>query len=301
VCSFEVASTEPRLEVGLVPRPQAGPEVRPPVAPNHAFPTNGFYPADPAQLDEVLDELLPAEREPETWPGAMVPHAGWQYSGRLAARVFSRLKIPERVIIVSPRHRPVGANWAVAPHRVWSLPGRDVESDPELAQRLADGVEGLELDAAAHAHEHAIEVQLPFLARLAPQARVVGIVLASGSADLDDLRRLADQLAGVLRDLPEWPLLVISTDMNHYASETHTRRVDRMALACIESCDPGRLYRTVTDNQISMCGMMPAVVVMETLRRLDSLNRCEQVGYTTSAEASGDTSRVVGYAGMLFA
>jgi AmmeMemoRadiSam system radical SAM enzyme/AmmeMemoRadiSam system protein B/AmmeMemoRadiSam system protein A len=300
-CSLEVVSSEPRFAASNVRAPQSGPEIRRPAAASSAYPASGFYPADPAQLDAVLDELLPKRERRQTWPGAMVPHAGWQYSGRLAAQVFGRLKIPERVIIVAPRHRPVGAEWAVAPHGSWSLPGRDLASDPELAQQLAEAVTGLELDAAAHAQEHAIEVQLPFFARLAPESKVVGIVVAIQSADLDELRRFADEMAGVLRELPDPPLLVISTDMNHYASDAETRRVDRMALDCIESLDPAGLYRTVTENRISMCGMLPAVLVMETLGRLDALNRCESVGYATSADASGETSRVVGYAGMLFA
>ena len=105
----------------------------------------------------------------------------------------------------------------------------------------------------------------------------------------------------MLRSLPEQPLLVVSTDMNHYAGDADTRRLDRMALDCIQRLRPDQLYETVTENRISMCGMAPAVLVMETLKRLARLNRCEPVGYATSADASGDTSRVVGYAGMLFA
>jgi AmmeMemoRadiSam system protein B len=229
----------------------------------------------------------------------MVPHAGWIYSGRLAAEVFSRVKIPERVIIISPKHNRDGADWAVAPHQTWSLPGGNVESDPELAQQLAEAVTDLELDAAAHAREHAIEVQLPILARLAPEARVVGIAVHGG--DPSRLERFADEMAGVLHGMEKPPLLVISTDMNHYAGDAETRRIDRLALDRIESLDPKGLYETVTENRISMCGVLPAVLVMETLRRLDSLNRFDSVGYATSADASGDTSRVVGYAGMLFA
>jgi AmmeMemoRadiSam system protein B len=127
----------------------------------------------------------------------------------VSASVFSRLKFPSRIIVLAPKHHREGADWAVAPHRTWSLPGGDVESDPELAEYLAQKVTGLELDAAAHAEEHAIEVQLPLLARLAPSSRVVGIVLHGG--DLLTLQRLADLVAqrrGVLRTdqhpLPVW-------------------------------------------------------------------------------------------------
>ena len=228
----------------------------------------------------------------------MVPHAGWKYSGKLAAKVFGRIEFPRQIIIVSPKHSRGGADWAVAPHQTWSFPGGSVPSDIDLAKRLAEGVTGLELDAGAHALEHSIEVQLPLLARLAPESKVVGITIHGG--DLAALEKFAGELAEILRDLPIRPLLVISTDMNHFADEQETRRVDRMALDAIETLDPANLFKTVTDNQISMCGALPAVLVMETLRRLDSLNRFESVGYATSGEVSGDTNRVVGYAGMLF-
>ncbi|OHB72850.1 MAG: AmmeMemoRadiSam system protein B [Planctomycetes bacterium RBG_13_63_9] len=256
-----------------------------------------FYPGDPEEMDRALDEMLSEKSNPEPWPAVMVPHAGWTYSGRLAAEVFGRVEIPQQVIILCPKHRPGGTEWAVAPHRVWSLPGRQVESDLELARQLAEAIAGLELDSIAHRQEHAIEVQLPLVARLAPEARVVGIVIGGG--ELASLERFAAEMADVLRDRQPRPLLVISSDMNHFADDAETRRLDRLALEAIESLDPGRLYQTVRENRISMCGMAPAVIVMETLRRWNCLSRCESVGYSTSAEAGGDPNRVVGYAGML--
>jgi len=293
VASMAVLSTEPRVAVTNVARSQPGAAVRPSAV------AGRFYPGRVHELEQTLDELLPAVRQPEPWAGAMVLHAGWMYSGRVAASVLQRLRFPSRTIIFAAKHRREGADWAVAPHRTWALPGRSLESDPELAQQLAAAVTGLELDAASHAQEHSIEVQLPFIARLAPETRVVGVVLHGG--DLFLLQRFADQLAGLLSTLPERPLLLISTDMNHYASDAETRRIDRLALDAIEALNPARLFKTVVDHRISMCGMVPAVVVMETLRRLGALNRAERVAYATSADASGDKSQCVGYAGFLFA
>ncbi len=289
VISLAIATTEPEASANNAPRVEA---VRP------AAVAGGFYPGEPGQLARAIDEFLPSQPEPERWAGAMVPHAGWTYSGRLAAEVLSRVEIPDRTIIFCPRHRPGGAAWAVAPHKTWSLPGANVESDPDLARQLAGAVSGLELDSAAHRAEHAIEVQLPIIARLAPHTKVVGVAIGGG--DFDALAKAAEQLAGLLGEMSKLPLLVISTDMNHFADDETTRRLDRLALDAVESLDPARLYQTVTNNRISMCGMLPAVLVMETLRRLDLLTECRPVGYATSAEVSGDTQRVVGYAGMLF-
>jgi AmmeMemoRadiSam system protein B/AmmeMemoRadiSam system protein A len=279
----------------------------------------GFYPATAKEVDRALDEMFPDQPsvgthearvprpQPEPWAAAMVPHAGWRFSGRLAASVLSRVEIPEQVIILCPKHWPGGAEWAVAPHASWSLPGRQVDSDPELARRLAAGITGLELDEAPHRPEHAIEVQLPLLARLAPHARAVGITIGGG--ELSSLLRFGQQMAVVLSDQPSVgapprrPLLVISSDMSHiegYAdNEAEAHRLDRLALDAIETLDPARLYETVRSQRISMCGMRPAVIVMETLRQWGRLDRCELVGYTTSAESGGGTDRVVGYAGML--
>ncbi|MHB1038333.1 MAG: AmmeMemoRadiSam system radical SAM enzyme [Pirellulales bacterium] len=257
-----------------------------------------FYPADPGDLQRMLDDFLPGPPRPEPWRGILVPHAGLIYSGRVAGAVYQRVQFPETAIILCPRHTGAGAEWAVAPHEAWETPGGQILSDPELARRLAEAIGGLELDARAHAEEHAIEVQLPFFARLAPKTRVVGI--AVGGASLERCREFAAGLASVIRDLPTPPLLVISSDMNHFADDQENRRLDAIALAAIEQLDPEEVYHTVRQNGISMCGMLPAVIVLEALRLLGTLSHCERVAYATSAEASGDDRRVVGYAGMLF-
>ena len=291
VLSLRTVSTDNALAMTNVPRPNPGTKIRQPAV------AGRFYPGEPAEIERMIDEFLPQKPERKTWAAAMVPHAGWIYSGRLAAEVFSRIEFPRQIIIVSPKHNRGGADWAVAPHQTWAFPGGNVPSDPDLARKVAEGVTGLELDAGAHALEHSIEVQLPLLARLAPESKVVGIAIQGG--DLSALEKFADELADVLRGLPSRPLLVISSDMNHFADEQETRRVDRTALDAMETLDPAKLFKTVIDNRISMCGVLPAVLAMETLRRLDSLTRFESVGYATSAEVSGDENRVVGYAGML--
>jgi AmmeMemoRadiSam system protein B len=206
------------------------------------------------------------------------------------------------VIVLAPKHHAGGADWAVAPHRLWALPARNVESDPDLARQLAEGISDLALDAEAHRGEHAIEVQLPILARLAPQTKVVGIVLGGGS--LERLQRFAEQLAGVLRALPERPLLVVSSDMSHEQNRgdnaAYARQMDRVALDAMKTLDPGELFHAVAQKGITMCGFRPAVVAMETLGRLGCLHRCEEVAYATSADSpSGRPDYVVGYAGML--
>jgi len=257
-----------------------------------------FYPGRAIEIEQMLSSMMPAARpEPQDWPAALVPHAGWIYSGSLAAATFARVRIPQTVMIFCPRHRPGGADWAVAPFGVWQLPTSNVAGNPALAERVVKAVDGAELDATAHLREHAIEVQLPILARLRPDVQVLGVALGGG--DLPSLQQFGRQLGDLLATLDEPPLLAISSDMNHFADEATTRQVDRLAIEAIASLDPTQLYNTVRGHQISMCGMMGAVVVMEALRQQGRLHRVEAVGYTTSAQRSGDTQRVVGYAGLL--
>ncbi|MCS7044998.1 MAG: AmmeMemoRadiSam system protein B [Gemmataceae bacterium] len=292
VYSLAADVAEARLVHTVRVRPRNGQVVRPPAV------AGTFYPADPKALTSLVDDLLGPTRPAQTWPAAMVPHAGLKYSGKIAAAVWKRLAIPSTVIIIGPKHTPHGVDWAVAPHETWSIPGAQLGSDLELARRLSAVIAGLELDAAAHAQEHGIEVELPFLARLAPHARVVGITI--GAARLDDCRRFADGLAQVIAELPEPPLLVISSDMNHFASDAATRRLDELALQCLDRLDPEALHATCRSQHITMCGLNPAIIVLETLRRLGRLGRAERVGYATTADTTGDKRRVVGYAGMLF-
>jgi AmmeMemoRadiSam system protein B len=140
-------------------------------------------------------------------------------------------------------------------------------------------------------------MELPFLARLAPQARIVGITI--GSASLEQCLAIGRQLADVIRKLPVQPLLVISSDMNHFATDTENRRLDELALKAMETLSPVTLFETVRTQNISMCGVLPAVIVMAALESLGQLKQAVRTGYATSADTSGDTSRVVGYAGML--
>jgi len=259
-----------------------------------------FYPADPRDIQRSLERWFgEPDVEREAWRAALIPHAGWQYSGRVAAAVLKRIKMPRTVIIFCPKHRPGGTQCAVAPWKRWLFPGGSVETDVPLAQRLAGDIAELELDERPHKHEHAIEVQLPLLARCAPDSRIVGITV--GRIGLAQCEAIAAGLTESLRDQLNNVLLVVSSDMNHFASDAENRRLDELAMRALDQLDPLKLHATCQEYGITMCGMLPAVIVLTTLRKFGALHRAVRVDYTTSAEASGDTGHVVGYAGMLFA
>ncbi|MDH3719493.1 MAG: AmmeMemoRadiSam system protein B, partial [Planctomycetota bacterium] len=293
IYSAACQSTEDQILVRNGPRTEVNTSQRPPAV------AGTFYPGSADQLKTMVDDLTSnGAAQPDAWHAALIPHAGLIYSGRIAANVLRRIRFPDTAIILCPKHTPHGATYAIAPHDSWSIPGATLSCDVRLAQHLADNVTGWQLDAAAHRSEHAIEVELPFMARLAPETRIVGVAI--GPADLDQCRGFAADLAAALRSLDTRPLLLISSDMNHFATDQENRRLDRLAIDALTTMDAGRLYETVHRERISMCGVLPAVIVLDTLRQLGQLQTCEEVAYGTSADVTGDTSRVVGYAGMLF-
>jgi AmmeMemoRadiSam system protein B len=144
---------------------------------------------------------------------------------------------------------------------------------------------------------------LPFLMRVRSDLQIVPIVL--GQCDGATLTALARELAALVREAKgrgeEAPLLVISSDMNHFAAEAENRRRDMLALQAMQTGDPRQLYETCVRNDISMCGLLPAVVIMQALQLETPVIVPRLVDYTNSAAASGDRSRVVGYAGVVIA
>ncbi|MDA0285548.1 MAG: AmmeMemoRadiSam system radical SAM enzyme, partial [Planctomycetota bacterium] len=233
IFSLTFQSTRSRVTYSAVPKPSRGASDRP------AAVAGRFYPADVSEMNRSLDEMLAGDATPEPCKAVMVPHAGWQFSGRLAADVLKRVRIPRRIIAIGPKHTPHGTDWAVAPHHNWLIPGGGVASDYALAMLLAEKIDGLEPDANAHQTEHGIEVELPIIARLAPGTQVVGLTIGGGN--LERCERFAAQLAEVIRGLDEPPLLLISSDMNHYANDEETRRLDELALADLDRLDEDAL------------------------------------------------------------
>jgi AmmeMemoRadiSam system protein B len=257
-----------------------------------------FYPSDPAQLKLGLDSFLTAEIQKSKIraQACMVPHAGYKYSGHVAGAVYSHMEIPGRVILVGPRHFPHGASFAILSDGGWKTPLGLVPIDHALAKKLMRACPLLREDSIAHESEHSLEVQLPFLQRLAASFTFVPIVI--GSSQYADLEALGIALAEVIRSEPEPVLLIASSDMNHYESEDVTRVKDHKAIDRVLALDPRGLFDTVRNEEISMCGYGAAVAMLTAVRRMGAAH-AELVRYATSGEITGDFQEVVGYAGMI--
>jgi AmmeMemoRadiSam system protein B len=257
-----------------------------------------FYPAEPASLIEALDSfLVPAPREEKIRAMAcLAPHAGYKFSGSVAGEVFRRIEIPERVILVGPRHHPRGASLAILSDGSWQTPLGLAPIDRRLAEKLLRGCPALRDDSVAHSEEHSLEVEVPFLQRLAPLFSFVPIVIGTGR--YEELHALGRAIAEVIRSEPEPILLVASSDFNHYESDAVTRVKDRKAIDRILALDPSGLFETVRDESISMCGYGATVAMLTAVRELGA-TRAELLRYATSGEVNGDMDVVVGYAGIV--
>lgn len=242
---------------------------------------------------------MQTDRPPEPAIAMMGPHAGYVYSGAILGETYARVKVPGRVIVMCPNHTGLGVRRSLWAGGAWQLPGAEIEIDVALAERVRVAAR-LEPDLDAHLREHAIEVHLPFLHHQNPDARIVPIVLAG--LRLEDCREVGQGLARAIRDTKaadgDDVLIVASTDMSHYVSADAARRLDSMALERVEALDPEGLYETVRAHDISMCGFIPTTCALFAALELGATT-AELVRYGNSGEASGDFSRVVGYAGVV--
>jgi AmmeMemoRadiSam system protein B len=215
------------------------------------------------------------------------------------------VEIPESCVILCPNHTGKGKPLAVMANTVWETPLGQVSPDSKLSARLLSRFPALLEDSAAHRSEHAIEVQLPFLQARQPKLKIIPI--AVGTSDFDVLRGLGEALAEVIADSPEEDrdqeedrevLIIASSDMNHYESDAITRVKDRKAIERVLAMDTRGLWEVVMNEDISMCGFGPTIVML-TAAKLLGASTAALVKYATSGEVSGDYDSVVGYSGII--
>jgi MEMO1 family protein len=257
-----------------------------------------FYPNHPGELARQIQQFIQQEetRGKILCRACLVPHAGYMYSGGVAGAVYARIALPQRIIVLGVRHFPRGEEAAVVSEGAWRTPLGDVPVDRDLALKISRACPLLREDTIAHEREHSLEVQLPFLQLLSPGFAFVPIAL--GTIHFDELVSIGESLGKLLSTEPGI-LLLVTSDFNHYEDEATTRRKDHLAIERILQFDPRGLFDICRQEEISMCGLGPAVTLLTALGQIGS-NHAELVKYATSADVSGDSSAVVGYAGFLF-
>jgi AmmeMemoRadiSam system protein B len=257
-----------------------------------------FYPGTEASLVKTLDSLIP-DIQPEERKEALAvisPHAGYIYSGGVAGETIGSVKVPENVIILGPNHTGHGAPVALMDQGAWDMPMGEVPVNRELAAEIAQSSQQIEMDDVAHRFEHSLEVQVPFLQYMQKNLTIAPIVVSHVSYQV--CVGVGQGIAAAIRNFGKPVLIVASTDMTHYESRQSASAKDSLALERIKELDPEGLYNTVVGNRISMCGIMPTTVTLVAALALGA-KKAHLIRYTDSGERSGDTSHVVGYAGLV--
>lgn len=256
-----------------------------------------FYPARPKELESEIDQLMPKTGNINAF-GAICPHAGYVFSGAVAGAVYSLMKPKEVYILFGPNHTGYGASVSLMKEGEWQIPLGSLKIESTLADKILKKTDLVRADESAHIHEHSLEVQLPFIYRANPQAKIVPIVFKM--IDLIQCRNIAQAIADsvVELNLTEKVVIISSTDMSHYLPDDLTRKIDSLATEKIKNFDPEGLYETVLEYKISMCGIIPTVTMLYATKLLGA-REVRIVKYATSGEVNRDYSKVVGYLGAL--
>jgi AmmeMemoRadiSam system protein B len=261
-----------------------------------------FYSADAGELTREIETAFQSDRGPGRLPprhrsadrplrAIVVPHAGYKYSGPIAALAYdqvARQRPPSSVLILGVDHHGGGAPAAVS-DVPWLTPLGPIETDHELVAALCHGP--VEVDERAHAPEHSIEVQVPFLQYVLPQPRIVALMVRHGPWSF--LEEVAQVVHAATRDRDV--LLVASTDFSHYVPPPVADRLDHLAIDRILAGDARGLLQVVDREEISMCGIAPTTVLLAALASEGLTTRLLRWGHSGEAEPMG---RVVGYAAL---
>jgi len=261
-----------------------------------------FYEGAPerlrAQVDACFEAAGPAPEQKEQFIGAVVPHAGLMYSGHVAAAFYALADLPRRLIILCPNHTGAGHFAAINSEGLWRTPLGDAAIDAPLAAALMRRTKLLAEDTRAHAREHSLEVQLPFLQRVLPDFTFVPICL--GSHRYEHAEEIGSAIAGVIAEENGSIGILASSDLNHYEDQSSTLRKDQLAIDEVLRRDPPGLWRTVDELDVSMCGFIPTTTMLIAANILGA-TQARLVRHATSGDVSGDYERVVGYASLLVA
>jgi len=255
-----------------------------------------FYPGTADQLRAMLEQLVDVGVAKEDVVGAVMPHAGYQYSGAVAGATISRVRFTDTFIIMGPSHTGIGEPFSIMTEGTWRTPLGEVAVDEKLGKKILASSRFLKEDHVAHLQEHAVEVQLPFLQLFKPDVRIVPIILMP--ADVDAYQEIGRAIAGAIKELGREAVIIASGDMTHYEPQKIAGEKDRQGIEAMLNLDEVELLKRVREKGISMCAYAPAASLIAAARELGA-GEAELVRYQTSGDTTGDYSAVVGYAGII--
>jgi AmmeMemoRadiSam system protein B len=252
-----------------------------------------------------LQELGPKKRPevdkngPREVIGLICPHAGYMFSGAVAANAYYELAQdgkPDVVVVLGPNHSGYGSGLALVNEGVWRTPLGDVEVDGETANQIVQEARLVDVDDLAHRFEHSIEVQLPFLQYLyGSEFKFVPICfqLQDLSSAVEVGRALVEVLAS------KNAVVIASSDMTHYEPQVDAEAKDLAALKAVEGMDEKIFYSVIEAQHVTACGYGPIAAVIVAAKGLGA-NEAKLLCYKSSGDVTGDYSSVVGYAAVSF-
>ncbi len=265
-----------------------------------------FYPGDAIKLREAIEDCFVRSigEVPKVNPqgerriiSVISPHAGYVYSGHVAAMGYSRLAMDgtiETAIVIGPNHTGMGKPISIMIDGLWETPLGKVKINNDIAINIANQL-GVKPDLQAHIYEHSIEVQLPFLQYLyGSNFSFVPICMMDQSFETS--KAVGTAISKVLSSIgkPKDHVIVASTDLTHYEPLSSAREKDSRVIKSITMMDEEQLYSSVKMYNISMCGYGPTIAAIVAAKRLGA-RKAEALKYSTSAEVTGDILNVVGY------
>lgn len=264
-----------------------------------------FYEANPRDLKRRIrwsyqhqlgpGQLPESPGKARTIQGLVAPHAGYMYSGPVAAHSYlelSRDGFPETFIILSPNHTGYGSLVSTMTTGAWETPLGQVEIDTELARELTR-TSILDDDPTAHFKEHSIEVQLPFLQYLEEDFQLVPISMMM--QDLETSHEVGEAIHQAIEATGRDVVVIASTDLTHYKAQEVAAQEDREVLKALENLDEEAMLEAVEEYNVNMCGYGPVAATL-TATKLMGATQAKVLKYATSGETSGNYQEVVGYA-----
>jgi len=256
-----------------------------------------FYPENARNLKALIDSFVDKTTPKYDCFGCVLPHAGYVYSGKVAACTVAGIKIKDTVVLLGPNHTGRGAAFSIMPQGVWETPLGKVEINRKLAGLFLGESGYLQADSSAHLQEHSLEVELPILQYFRNDFKIVPITICTD--DILKLNLLSQELASVVieNNLKSSVMFIASSDLTHYASQASAEKNDALAIEAIIDLDEQKLKMYKDKFNISMCGFAPIAILIKVAKLL-GFKKGNLIKYQTSGEVSNDQSSVVGYAGI---
>lgn len=268
------------------------------IKPRPAAVAGQFYPSSATDIKKLLEQFIDKNITAEDAISCMMPHAGYIYSGRVAAQTAASVKIKDTVILLGPNHTGYGSDFSIMTQGIWHTPMGNVEINQSLATKILQNNNNLSDDSLAHMYEHSLEVELPVLQYFKNNFKIVPIAVLSDN--FTKIKKLGESIANTIIDnrLKDSVTIIASTDMTHYEPEDIANQKDSIAIKAILELDENKLINEIRRLNITMCGYAPTIAVICASKALGAM-AARLIKYETSAVATGDKTSVVGYAGIV--